>query len=113
MTTAQLLDHTIQSLGISKRYKGYRQLIMSVELALDDESRLLCITENIYHPVADMCNCDFCNIERNIRTVASRAWKVNSKKLSEIAGYTLVSSPSVSELITILVTYIERNSREV
>ena len=110
MTSTQLLSKTIQSLGIDKRYKGCRQLSLCVELALDDESRLLYMTENIYIPVANKCNCDYRNIERNIRTVARRAWKVNSEKLIKMAGYTLVSSPSVSELISILVTYVERNS---
>ena len=110
MKNTQLLNKTIQSLGIDKRYKGRKQLSLCVELALDDESRLLYMTENIYIPVANECNCDYRNIERNIRTVAHRAWKLNSEKLIQMAGYTLVNSPSVSELISILVTYIERNS---
>lgn len=112
MNTTKLLNETLQSLGISKCYKGYRQLHLSVELALDDESRLECITDCIYNQVADMCNCDCRHIERNIRTVANHAWEVNAKRLTEIAGYTLISSPSVSELISILVTYIERNRLE-
>ena len=45
MTNTQLLNKTIQSLGIIKRYKGYKQLMMSVELALDDEERLMYITK--------------------------------------------------------------------
>ena len=111
MMNTQIISDSLQSLGISKCYKGYRQLFLSVELALDDESRLISITENIYNPVSVMCNCNCSNIERNIRTVAHRTWKVNSNKLSEMAGYTLCSSPSVSELISILVAYIERNNR--
>ena len=109
MNNTQLLTETIQSLGISKCYKGYKQLLLSVELALADESRLLCITDNIYNQVANMCNCECYHIERNIRTVANHAWKINPKRLIEIAGYQLESTPSVSELISILVTYIERN----
>lgn len=112
MTNTQLLDNIIRSLGITKRYKGYKQLILSVELALDDETRLFCVSENIYRQVADMCNCGYYSIERNLRTVASKAWKTNSEKLSEMAGYVLVSSPSVSELITILATYVERNNTD-
>jgi len=47
MNNTKLLNETLQSLGISKCYKGYRQLYMSVELALDDDSRLECITDCI------------------------------------------------------------------
>lgn len=112
MTNTQLLNESIQSLGISKRYKGRKQLFLCVEHALADETRLLYITESIYIPVAEECNCDYHNIERNIRTVIDRAWEINSDKLSEMAGYRLYSSPSVSELISILVTYIERNSTD-
>ncbi len=111
MMNTQIISDSLQLLGISKCYKGYRQLFLAVELALNDESRLLSVTENIYAPVSDMCSCDCCNIERNIRTVAQHAWKVNAEKLTEMAGYTLFSSPSVSELISILVTYVERSSR--
>ena len=32
MNNTKLLNETLQSLGISKCYKGYRQLYMSVEL---------------------------------------------------------------------------------
>ena len=110
MTNTQLLSDTLQSLGISKCYKGYEQLLLSVKLALDDNSRLLYITKDIYHQVANICNCEYCNVERNIRTVAHRAWKLNSERLTEIAGYTLYTSPSVSEFISILVTYVERNN---
>lgn len=113
MINRQIISETLQSLGISKRYKGYRQLFLSVELALDDETRLLYITENIYYPVAEKCNCEYYNVERNIRTVAHHAWKINSERLTEIAGYALDSAPSVSELITILATYIERNQKDV
>ena len=110
MTNTQLLEQTIQSLGINKCYKGYRQLIISIELALDNETRLLNITKEIYYPAADLCNCNICNIERNIRTIINRAWNINSKRLSEIAGYTLISSSSVSEFISILVAYTEQNN---
>lgn len=112
MTNMQLLNETIQSLGILKRYKGYKQLMMSVELALDDEERLMYITENIYNVVADKCYCNRHNIERNIRTVARKAWKNHSGRLTEIAGYDVINTPSVSELISILTTYVERNSTE-
>ena len=74
MNNTQLINETLQSLGISKCYKGYKQLQLSVELALDDESRLLGITENIYNQVAELCNCECYHIERNIRTVANHAW---------------------------------------
>ncbi len=110
MINTQLIGESLQSLGISKRYKGYRQLFLSVELALDDETRLWYVTENIYGPVAEVCNCNYRNVERNIRTVARHAWKGNPNKLTEIAGYTVINTPSVSELIAILVTYVQRNS---
>lgn len=113
MNNIQLINKTLQSLGISKCYKGYKQLQLSVELALDDESRLLCITDNIYNQVADMCICECYHIERNIRTVAGNVWRSNSKRLTEIAGYNLESAPSVSELISIIVTYVERNKSDI
>lgn len=113
MNKTQLINETFQYLGITKCYKGYRQLMISVELALDDELRLLSVTEEIYEQTAKICKCNSSNIEKNIRTVIDHIWDNNSQRLIEIAGYPLEKSPSVSELIAILVTYLERNNEDI
>lgn len=98
----------LRVLGITPKYCGYMQSILAVELILEDETRLLNITKEVYWKVADLCGCNRCDIERNLRTISRRAWKVNPARLEEIAGYPLASPPTASEFVTILATHIQR-----
>ena len=47
-------------------------------------------------------------MERNLRTLSLRAWRVNPLRLQEIAPYPLSAPPAASQLITILTTHIQR-----
>ncbi len=99
----------LQSLGITANYAGYKQAALAIEFALLDEDRLNHVTKEIYWPVADSVGCKRCDIERNIRTVSHRAWKVGRKRLIEIARYNLPAAPTASEFISILASHIRRS----
>ncbi len=49
-------------------------------------------------------------VERNIRTIILRAWRVNRKGLQELAGYPLEGPPPVSDFLQILVSYLRRHA---
>lgn len=104
------IEEELQMLGITKNYKGYSQLKFAVELALEDEFRLQSVSKEIYRPVAEKCNCPYYTVERNIRTISHKIWNTNKHKLCEIAGYTPNVEPSVSELISIIVTDIQQHN---
>lgn len=108
MNIEELLANELQLLGITKRYRGFRQVMSCVMLALDDEDRLLDITKTIYWEIADRFGCDTTCVERNIRTVARVAWNVNPTRLQELARYPLSGTPTASEFVTILFSYIQR-----
>ena len=46
------------------------------------------------------------NVERNIRTVIFRAWKVNRPLLSQLAGFPLEAPPAVSHFIEMLANHL-------
>ena len=46
-------DKLLQQAKFSKRYQGYHYLLLCVELAAEDESRLCSLIKQIYQPVAD------------------------------------------------------------
>ena len=48
-------------------------------------------------------------VERNLRTVVSRAWQVNPDLLCRMAGYPLTAAPTASEFIEIIASYIIRS----
>lgn len=104
----KIIEEELQMLGITKNYKGYSQLKFAVERALEDEFRLQSISKEIYRPVAEKCGCPYYTVERNIRTITHKIWNTNQHRLCEIAGYIPNGEPSVSELISIIVTDIQR-----
>ena len=69
------IEQTLQELHIQKRYCGYRLLVLSTVLALEDENSLTEVESRIYKPVARQYHCKPSNVERNIRTVAKRTWE--------------------------------------
>ena len=105
-----IVEEIFQSLGISRTYYGYSQAVCAIELALEDETRLCNITKEIYWKVADSCGCNHADIERNIRTIISRAWQKNPELLSKMARYPLHAPPTVSEFIDIVCTCVQRQT---
>ncbi len=104
-----IVDEKLQELGITKNYKGYYQLKLAVQLALEDDFRLHSVLKEIYIPVAEKCGCPYYTIERNIRTISLNIWKRNAEKLCETAMHKLNSEPSASELISIIASDIQRS----
>lgn len=104
-----IIDNKLQELGVTKNYKGYYQLKLAIQLALEDDFRLQAVTKEIYKPVAERFGCHHYSIERNIQTISKSIWRRNSEKLCEIAMYKLNAEPSASELISIIVANIQRS----
>ena len=101
----------LRLLGITRCYKGFNHTAYAVYLVTQDESRLAAVTKEIYMETASHFNCKWTAVERNIRTAAERAWKVNRPLLCEMAPYPLPCTPSASEFIEILASYILRSSQ--
>ena len=103
------IKETLRALGITTNYYGFYRTISAVELVLEDSERLQSVTREIYWVIAAKCGCKRSAVERNIRTVIQRAWRVNPKRLIVMAGYPLSEPPTASEFIEIIANYIERN----
>lgn len=102
----------LHSMGITAKYKGFRQTILAVQLALQDEECLEQITEKIYWRVADQIGCDRSCVERDIRTIILRAWRIDPGPLQQLAGRPLSSVPTVSEFITDLTAYFKSQEEQ-
>ena len=103
------IEIILRKLGIVSTYKGYKAAVIAVSLALENEDRLHSITKDIYAETARRMNATPSAIEKNLRTVARRAWGVNRTDLERMAGYRLLAPPSVSEFLDILFNYIQRS----
>ncbi len=105
------IQETLRLLGITRCYKGFKHLELSVALAVSEEERLEAVTKEIYMETASHFNCKWTAVERNIRTAAARAWKVNRPLLCKMAGYPIICTPTASEFIEIIASYILRSSQ--
>ncbi len=102
------IQETLRLLGITRCYKGFKHVEFSVALAVYEEERLEAVTKEIYMETASHFNCKWTAVERNIRTAAARAWRVNRPLLCKMAGYPLTCTPTASEFIEIIASYILR-----
>lgn len=104
------VQELLQTFGIGHRYLGNAVLKQALELALEDESRLCCVSRRLYPLICQRVNCSQSTIERNIRTVITHVWQTHADKLIEIADYELIQPPTVTEFLDILTTHLMRTS---
>lgn len=107
-----MIQKTLRSLGITFNYQGYYQVAYAIELVIEDKNRLLDVTQQIYQRVADRHDNSWSAIERNIRTVVVRAWKINPELLTQIANYPLSEAPTATEFIEMIAIYLLRRLPE-
>ena len=74
----------LRRLGICTTYKGYKATVLALTLALEDENRLNSITREIYTEVAKRLGSTPSAIEKNLRTVVQRAWRMNHGDLEKL-----------------------------
>ena len=92
----------LQQLGITANYTGFFHASYSVLLAMENPQRLLLITKWLYPEVAKRYHTTAGAVERNIRTIILRAWRLNREALEQIAGCTLTTRPTAAQFISIL-----------
>ncbi|MBQ8894002.1 MAG: sporulation initiation factor Spo0A C-terminal domain-containing protein [Clostridia bacterium] len=102
----QTISQTLRALGITANYRGYRQLCVAVKLVVLDEDATISVKKNVYIPTAEILHCNHQTIERNIRTVIDRVWRMNRPYLSEMAGYPLDDPPTATEFIDMIANHV-------
>lgn len=103
-----IIQDTLHSLGITRNYRGFRRTELAIRLILENPERLENVTRDVYHIVADTCGCNHAAVERNLRTVIDRAWRISPQLLRKMAGFPLDQQPTVSEFLEITSNYIRR-----
>ncbi len=92
------MEKTLRALGITRRYKGYRQLMYAMTLVPKP-------TMQIYKETAQHFGCSWRSVEQNIRTAAAHAWEMNPSLLSGLAGSPLEFPPPTGRFIKMLVAH--------
>ncbi|MCI8466479.1 MAG: hypothetical protein HFI63_11625 [Lachnospiraceae bacterium] len=63
------MQSTLQSVGVSPHYCGYRYFILAVTMAAEKPWRLQNIRREIYIPIAEACHASSATVEKNLRTI--------------------------------------------
>ena len=63
------MRYLLDRLGMSSKYKGYRMLLLALEIALRDEDNLTNIFQRIYTPVAERCGVTPVMVDKNLRSI--------------------------------------------
>lgn len=92
----------LRELGITANYTGYYQIIWAVELACQDSEFLAQMIKKIYCHVAERSCSSWKAVERNIRTVVTKAWENNPDLLRRLVGEELYRPPTNSVFLSIL-----------
>ena len=100
----------LRKLGADRRYKGFKQIAYLLECSLSCENEKTQTAQLLYRDTALHFNCSDSAVEHNIRTLSCRAWKVNPALLTAMCGYPLSDTPTSTEFIKILTSYLQRNS---
>lgn len=96
----------------SRRYQGYRELQECLRIVLDDEERLLRITE-VYLEAGQKFDISWNGVEKNIRTALTRAWERGGKEeMEHLFGGEFFEIPTVGETIEMFAEYIKDHSGE-
>lgn len=103
-----IIQDTLHALGITRNYRGFRRSAIAIRLVLENPERLENVTRDVYRIVADTCGCNSAAVERNLRTVVERAWRISPTLLRYMAGYPLACPPTVSEFLEIVSNYIRK-----
>lgn len=98
----QEIQQLLRRLGVSAGYNGFPQTAYAVQLSITDPDRLHLVTKLLYPAVAGRYGTTWTAVERNIRTVATAAWKHDPLLLEELAGARLSHRPTNSQFLAIL-----------
>lgn len=83
------MRYLLDRLGMSSKYKGYRMLLLALEIALRDEDNLTNIFQRIYTPVAERCGVTPVMVDKNLRSIIDIFWRSGGRAT---ANYTAKSA---------------------
>lgn len=105
VTAADLLRY----LMIPGTCLGFRQLETAVNLAVEDENRLLNVIDELYPLVAKAYNATINSVQKNMRVAIIAGWKNGGdKQLERLLGLSYPSRPVTKDFIDLLADYLRR-----
>ena len=93
----------LHNLGLTANYSGFFYTACAVRLIVDDQTRLMHVTRQVYPEIARQYKTSAQAVERNIRTAINVAWAKNPRRITELAHHSVPVKPTASQFISLLV----------
>ena len=102
----------LRYLKIPGTYKGYRQLVTAIDLAIEDEDRLLNVTIDLYPLVAEIHHTTSSCVQKNLRKTIATCWENGGKEqLEALLDLTYERRPFTKDFIDLLADYLKKNKQ--
>lgn len=102
------IEDILRPFGVTPKYRSFCRMTAAVEEAMRMIRNDGTLSSGLYATVAERCGCSAVAVERNIRTLSQRAWKVNRQLVNDTAGYPLYSAPTAMEFVEMLANKVLR-----
>ena len=100
----------LRYLKISGTYKGYKQMVTAIELAIEDEDRLLNVTIDLYPRVAQIHHTTSSCVQKNLRKIIAASWENGGREqLEALLGLTYDRRPFTKDFIDLLADYLKKS----
>ncbi len=105
VTAADLLRYLL----IPGTCQGFRLLETAIDLALEDENRLLNVIDDLYPTVAEIHHATLNCVQKNMRMAIIAGWKNGGNlQLEKLLGLPFRNRPVTKDFIDLLADYLRR-----
>ena len=103
-------QNLLRYLKIPGTYKGYKQMVTAIDLAIEDEDRLLNVTIDLYPRVAEIHHTTSSCVQKNLRKIVAACWENGGKEqLESLLDLTYERRPFTKDFIDLLADYLKKN----
>ena len=114
MNYRRIIISILDSLGANKSYRGYDYVVYGMQLMLEDEECVTCITKSLYIDIAKYYHTTWNCVEKNIRTLVKDIWNSGNRDLFRIIFRKSVreKKPTNKEFFKYIYEYISEMDRK-
>ena len=105
------IKQILNTLGTTSKYKGYYPTIDAVEIFVNRYGECINLSQELYPKLSHKYNMSCYSIERNIHTIANKAYRSNKKMLEMLLNKNLNECPSNYLFLEAIAFYIWNKNR--
>lgn len=105
------IKQILNTLGTTSKYKGYYPTIDAVEMFVNRYGERINLSQELYPQLSHKYSMSCYSIERNIHTVANKAYRSNKKLLGTLLDEKLTKCPNNYLFLEAIAFYVWNKNR--